>query len=148
MLRQVPYSCIKLSSYDVISEQLMTLLTAVKSKWSDRAALSAHEEPRVLQIAPPALLTAAEEKEIHKPMGVQISSGIFAGVFAAVLSQPQMCYCLRLRITRWGHRCCLVYCSVRAIRHNESGRRIRLEGMFRWSPVACSMVSTMTAVQF
>ena len=149
MLRQVPYSCIKLASYDVISEQLMTLLTAVKSKWSDRAALSAHEEPRVLQIAPPALLTAAEEKEIHKPMGVQISSGIFAGVFAAVLSQPADVLLSKICGSPGGAidaASCIVVSGPLDIMRVVG--ELGWKGCFAGLQSRAAMVSTMTAVQF
>ncbi len=149
MLRQVPYSCVKLASYDVISEKLMTLLTAVKSKWSDRAALSAHEEPKVLPIAPPALLTAAEDKEIHKPVGVQILSGIFAGVFAAVLSQPADVLLSKICGSPGGAidaASCIVVSGpldiVRVVR--ELGWR----GCFAGLQSRAAIVSTITAVQF
>jgi solute carrier family 25 phosphate transporter 3 len=146
MLRQVPYSCIKLAGYDVVSEKLMALLTAVKSKWS--TAVTARAAPSGLQLAPPALLTAGEEEEIYKPVGVQILSGIVAGCIAAVVSQPADVLLSKICASPGAAdavSCVLVEGPLDLIR---VVKELGLHGCFAGLQSRAVMVSTMTAVQF
>jgi len=145
MLRQVPYSCIKLASYDVISEQLNSLVFVAKSTWSDFLGGSRES----LRIAPPALLTAAEEEDMYKPVGVQIISGIFAGAFAAVLSQPADVLLSKICGGPGGNMgaasCVVVSGPMDVVR---VARGLGVRGCFAGLKSRTAMVSAMTAAQF
>ena len=146
MLRQVPYACIKLAGYDVISEKLMVLLTDFKYKWSN--AIAEKESRRGMQVALPALLTAGEEKEICKPISVQILSGIVAGVIAAVLSQPADVLLSKICGASVGADAssCIVLSGPLDV--VSVVKELGWQGCFAGLQSRAAMVSTMTATQF
>ena len=75
MLRQVPYTCAKLAGYEIISDTLKKTIASIR-----RRKASEHDV-KINRIAPNHL-------DIKSNIFIQLSSGILAGVLAAVISQP------------------------------------------------------------
>ena len=67
MLRQIPYTCVKLSGYEVFSRMMTNLLSMLKD------------------VAPDAFVNITDRQ---MTTAKQLSGGVLAGVSAAIVSQP------------------------------------------------------------
>jgi solute carrier family 25 phosphate transporter 3 len=161
LLRQVPYSCVKLASYDLISEQAMKLyrMMVIHSSSSSSGGgcggdAQGVERSRSRGLSPPALLTADEPEEGSKPVLVQMVSGMSAGVLAAVLSQPADVILSKLcsgssgslgLATAGGIVCEQVRSPADVMR---VARSLGVQGAFAGLKQRSVMVGCMTAAQF
>jgi solute carrier family 25 (mitochondrial phosphate transporter), member 3 len=155
MLRQVPYSCVKLASYDLISEQAMKVYMMMVMRSSSRGGYAQGvDRSRSRGLSPPALLTADEPEEGGKPVLVQMVSGMSAGVLAAVLSQPADVILSKLcsgssgssgLATAGGIVCEQVRSPADVMR---VARNLGVQGAFAGLKQRSVMVGGMTAAQF
>jgi solute carrier family 25 phosphate transporter 3 len=162
LLRQVPYSCVKLASYDLISERAMKLRGVVDSKMESLEALfdkllgrtttpgmgTGKGQGKVkTNLAPPALLTATEPEEGEKPVYIQMISGMGAGVLAAALSQPADVILSKICSSNPADAAtCIMITRPRDL--VAIARDLGFEGAFAGLKQRALMVGTMTAAQF
>lgn len=84
MLRQVPYTCVKLAGYDIIMESLRTRVS--KQRLRAQNKLKA-EKPKTHRPTK-AEHEAAKSQEARCDLILQFSSGVLAGVLSAIISHP------------------------------------------------------------
>ena len=158
LLRQVPYSCVKLASYDLISERAMKLRSTVENKMESLEALldkllgrstvpSAGAGKLKTNLPLPALLTASEPEEEAKPVYIQMISGMGAGVLAAALSQPADVILSKICSSVPSDAAsCMVITKPRDL--VQVARDLGLKGAFAGLKQRALMVGAMTAAQF
>ena len=78
MLRQVPYTCAKLAGYEIISDTLKKTIASIQKRKASQYGV------KVNRIAP----NSSNDFDGRSNILIQLSSGILAGVLAAVISQP------------------------------------------------------------
>ena len=155
LLRQVPYSCVKLASYDLISERIMKLRGVVASRMENLEAFfdkligrspSGPSDVKI-NMAPPALLTATEPEEEEKPVYIQMISGMGAGVLAAALSQPADVILSKIcSASKTDPASCIVITRLPDLL--QVARDLGFNGAFAGLKQRAVMVGSMTAAQF
>jgi solute carrier family 25 (mitochondrial phosphate transporter), member 3 len=140
MLRQVPYSCVKLVSYDYISEALTRQLNASDTMKEISTKKSNHKNSK-------------GKKEQKKSIPVQLLSGVCAGVLATIVSQPADVLLSKIcspPVMMYGPRGDIVECLAvnSPTEVINVARNLGLKRLYKGLKPRAALVGSVTAMQF
>lgn len=120
MVRQIPYTCAKLAGYDIISDHMRKIVTAMNNMNN-------------------------ELSELQKAT-IQLSSGVIAGILAATISQPADVLLSRMCGASCKHSQCVIVDGPIAL--FLALRQMGFKECFTGLQPRAVMIGTLTAMQF